>query len=538
MLTPEMAAVRRRLRDDFAFYAEHALKIRTKDGEIKPLVFNAAQRYFLERIEDQLEEQGFIRAVILKGRQQGLSTVVGARLVFKTTQAEALKALVVAHKSDSTRALFDMTRRYYNHLPEILKPVKEYSSRSELVFEKLQSSYTVATAGGDGIARGETLQLVHLSEVAFWSKTTAADNFNGLMKAVPGGTKAAGSEVYVESTANGVTGVFAELWRGAVDGTNGFIPIFIPWFWQDEYRLPVPPGFERTPDEQDLAALHGLDDEQLVWRRNEIATNGVELFQQEYPCTPDEAFLTSGRPVFDQKQLADLLLQSPSASVRMGLDLHGTSFEPDPRGELLVYREPVLTDTYSIGADVAEGIAGRRRSNGEAEGDYSVAQVLDGEKRQAAVWRGHCHPDHFAKVLYALGRMYSDALIACESNNHGLLPNIRLSKDMNYPNVYTTVVVDKTSDRETVKLGFQTNVASKPLIIDELRAAMRLGEIEVVDRKTLEEMRSYIITENGKLEAEPGVHDDTVMALAIANHVHQGRWTPVEVPDDLYVEMI
>jgi hypothetical protein len=358
------------------------------------------------------------------------------------------------------------------------------------------------------------------------------------MKAVPGGTKSAGTEVYVESTANGMTGIFADMWRGAVSGVNGFIAVFVPWFWQDEYRLPVPDGFERTPEEEKLVELHGLDDQQLSWRRIEIAGSGIDLFHQEYPCTAEEAFLNSGRPVFDQAQLSDLLRSAPDAEVRMALDIRGAIFEPDPRGELLVYHAPLLTEQYTIGADVAEGIPGKRKPNGEAEGDYSVAQVLDGEKRQVAVWRGHCHPDHFATILYALGRMYSDALIAVEANNHGILPNIRLSKDLNYPNVYTEIVVDKISDRETVKLGFLTTAQSKPLIIDKLSAAMRLREIDVVDRKTLEEMRSYIITENGKLEAEPGMHDDTVMALAIANHVHQGVWSPVEVPDDLYIEMI
>jgi hypothetical protein len=531
-MTPEMLAVRQRLRDDFAFYAANCLKIRNKQGEIVPLVLNAAQRYFLSKIEQQLAETGKVRAVILKGRQQGLSTVIGARLMFRTSQSKGKKALVIAHKADSTRALFDMTRRYYDQLPAIMKPATSYSSRSELVFSGLESSYTVATAGGKGIARGETLQFLHSSEVAFWEPGSAAENLNGLQKCVP---NAEGTEEYHESTANGVTGVFAELWRGAVAGTNGFMPIFIPWFWQDEYRLPVPEGFERTDDEAELAgkveALYGfaLDDGQLAWRRIEVGKNGLELFRQEYPSWPDEAFLTTGRPVFNQDQLADLLRSCPDPLRRMTLVPGAASFEEDGKGELRVYEEPSVTGTYYIGADVAMGVRG---------GDFSVAQVLDAEKRQVATWHGHVHPDYFATILDTLGRWYCDAKIAVESNNHGLLTVVRLSKDLLYPNVYTEIGKDKISDKETVKLGFSTNAKSKPMVIDELRATMREREITVRDRRTLEEMRSFVVTEEGKLEAEQGCHDDTVMALAIANHIHEGHWVPVATDDDDYISGI
>src|SRR5437762_2442669 len=149
-MTPEQKAVRLRLRDDFAFYADKALKIRTKDGDIRPLALNRAQQHLLQKVEEQRRATGRVRVVVLKGRQQGFSTAIGGRLIFRVTQQKARKALVVAHKSDSTRSLFDMTRRFYDNLPEILKPSKQYSSRAELVFDDgtekgLKSSFMVAT---------------------------------------------------------------------------------------------------------------------------------------------------------------------------------------------------------------------------------------------------------------------------------------------------------------------------------------------------------------------------------------------------------
>ena len=167
-----------------------------------------------------------------------------------------------------------------------------------------------------------------------------------------------------------------------------------------------------------------------------------------------------------------------------------------------------------------------------------MAQVLDSKKRQVAVWRGHVHPDYFAEILKALGTYYNEAFIIVENNSHGILTCTRLGKDYAYPNFYTEVQIDKITDRETVKLGFTTTAKTKPLIIDQLRASMREGELELNDKTTIREMLTYIVTESGAMEAEQGCFDDCVMSLALANHVHEGVWEPVAPINDLYVEMI
>lgn len=516
--------VRKRLYDDFSFYAKSSLKIRTKEGQIKPLVLNPAQQILDDAVTKQLKEEGKVRVIILKARQQGLSTYTGGYLYFSVSQQSARKAMVITHHADSTRALFDMTKRYHEHCPEILKPHTKYSSRRELSFDVLDSSYVVATAGGDSVGRGETLTHVHASELAFWPKSTAQDIWNGLLQAVP---NAKGTAVFVESTANGVTGIFYDLWKGAVEGTNGFVPVFIPWFTDPEYREPVPANFERTPDEEDIAEKFNLDDEQLMFRRRKIAQNGIDLFRQEYPAEPDEAFLTTGRPVFNPEQLQDCLEKAKDPEERLALE--GSDWVNNRRGELTTYLKHDMGEQYVIGADVAMGVR---------NGDWSVAQVLDSKKRQVATWRGQVHPDYFAEILFALGEYYNEAHIIVENNSHGILTCTRLGKDMAYPNFYTEVQIDKITDRETVKLGFTTTSKTKPLVIDQLRASMREGELELNDKTTIREMMTYIVTETGAMEAEASCFDDCVMSLALANHVHEGAWTPVESPDELYIEMV
>ena len=523
-MDPKFKRIRKRLRDDFDYYAKSALQIRTKDGDFRTLTLNEPQSILHEAIERQKREEGKVRVIVLKARQQGVSTYTGGFLYHAVSQQRARKAMVITHHADSTRALFDMTKRFHDNCPAILKPQTKYSSRKELSFSLLDSSYVVATAGGDSVGRGETLTHVHASELAFWPKNTAQETWNGLIQAVP---NRSGTAVIIESTANGISGVFYDMWKGAVDGSNGFVPVFIPWFAEPAYAEEIDKPLEHTPEEEALVEQFHLTDEQLMFRRRKVAQNGIDLFRQEYPSVPDEAFLTTGRPVFNPDQLVERLKNAPDIRCRMALE--GKEFVENRRGELLVYREHDPGEDYIIGADVAMGVR---------NGDYSVAQVLDRKKRQVATWRGHVHPDYFADVLQALGHHYNTAMNIVENNSHGILTCTRLGKDYAYPAFYTEIQHDQLTDKETVKLGFTTTVKSKPLIIDQLRAAVRDGDIELNDKATLREMLTYIVTESGKMEAEQGHFDDTVMSLALANYIHQGAWEPVYVAPDHYIEML
>ena len=521
----DLIAVRKRLRDSFPFYAKHALKIRSKNGDIRPLVLNEGQLLLQEVIDREMNTRGYARVVVLKGRQCGISTMVAGYFYFSVSQRKASKAMVLAHVADSTKALFDMTSRLHQNCPEILKPSTKYASRRELNFDRLDSSYMVATAGGESVGRGETLTHLHASEMAFWPKSTASDIWTGLLQAVP---NSPGSAIIVESTACGVSGTFYDLWNGAVAGTNGFAFCFIPWYVMPEYRLPVTEPLDYTPEEEKLRELYKLDDEQLQFRRTRIAQTSLEGFWQEFPCCPEEAFLTSGAPVFNPMQLNDMLAVASEPLERLALE--GDEWLPHPRGDLLVYHPREPGESYVIGADIAMG-GGRR--------DYSVAQVLDSRKRQVAVYRSNSpDPDYFATILEKLGYYYNEAMLVPESNAHGILTCTRLGKDFAYPRIWMVTEVNKMTDRESTTIGFRTDAKTKPMAIDALRASLREGELELNCKTTLKEMMSFIVTESGALEAEKGCHDDCVMSLALANYAHEGRFEPIKVTDDFYIEAI
>jgi len=283
---------------DLTHFAPAFLVIATKDegqGEGTALLeLNRAQLYIHNRLEAQLRETSKVRALILKGRQQGCSTYVQARYFHKVITVPGKKAFILAHEGDATDNLFAMTRRFYEELPEGLCPKPTKFNTSEMVFSQFNSQYKVGTAGNKKTGRSQTIHLFHGSEVAFWENTDHLST--GILQTIPG---ASGSEIILESTANGLGNFFHRQWTAAVQGKSDYQAIFVPWYWQNEYALDIP-GFEPNEEEQLLLDTHGADGlthEHLCWRRKKISDldkdpdRGKEMFKQEYPFTAAEAFL-------------------------------------------------------------------------------------------------------------------------------------------------------------------------------------------------------------------------------------------------------
>lgn len=269
-----------------------------------PLVLNRAQKHVRDCLEKQRERLGYVRATIIKGRQQGISTYISSRFYQKTTRQQNKSAFIFAHTSMSASNLYNMTKTFYERSPENERPELDKSNDKELRFKPNGSGYKVATAGAAEVGRGETIEYLHWSEVAFSAKTEM--HSKGLMEAVP---ELPGTEIILESTANGSGNFFHRMVKMGltgqqiVEGESGgqyqiasdWITIFCPWYWQEEYTRPVPAGFEPTEEESELLDLYGDDGltiEHLVWRRHKIAGKHGDTFafKQEYPFNVQEAF--------------------------------------------------------------------------------------------------------------------------------------------------------------------------------------------------------------------------------------------------------
>jgi hypothetical protein len=291
-----------RLRADLEYFAKHALQLRPKTGPLEAFVFNPAQRKLHRLIEEQKARTGRVRVIVLKARQLGVSTYTAARLLHQTITKPGLRTIIIGHERRASSNLFEIVKRFFDFLPDEIKPSVGTSNAESLVFDRLDSGYIVTVATGEGTGRSATAQLLHASEAAFWSDLPL--QMASLMQTVP---DLPGTEIIIESTANGYND-FHSLWRKAETGGSEFLPIFLPWWLDPGYRRELDADFVMDSEEAKLAELYGLDIEQIAWRRAKINQLGSgERFPQEYPLVASEAFISSN---FDSFIPADLVVRA------------------------------------------------------------------------------------------------------------------------------------------------------------------------------------------------------------------------------------
>ena len=509
-------------------YIEKFLKIRTKDGEIEPLILNPPQQRLYDAISEQWRANKPVRIIILKARQMGFSTLTEAIVFYLTATARNVDSMIVAHTEEATANLFRMSKRYLDLLPDPLKPMQRASNAQELIFDRpaksssdvkgLGSRIRCATAGGKGVGRSYTLKAVHLSELAFWPGDKI-ETFSGLSQAVP---DAPGTVIIIESTANGYD-FYKKLWDAAVksqrEGTDGYTPVFFAWFEMPTYRRTPLPNFKRTSEEEKLAETFHLDDEQLAWRRWCIATNcGGDLnkFHQEYPATPDEAFISTGSCAFNQEVLVlrrEQVRLTEWERGRFKIQKNEAekiiSFEwtPEPKGPIRILKHPEEDTPYVIGGDTAG-----------TGSDAFVGQVLDNTTgEQVAVLHHRFGEREYAEQMYCLGKYYNEALIGIETN-YSTYPELKI-EELGYTNLFVRERIDTYTGKMAEAFGFATTTKTRPLIIDGLKDVVNGDINNITDYDTLGEMLTFVYDEHWKPQAEEGEHDDLVMALAIAHYI-------------------
>jgi len=498
-------------KEDFELFSREQLSIITKNASegFVPFTFNEAQKRINKQLEEQRNKTGKVRAIILKARQQGISTYCAARVFWKTFYTPFTRSVVMAHDSATSDALFNMSRNIIDNMEE--PPLLQKSNAKEILFEHNKSGYRLYTAGSKEAGRGTTPTIAHLSEVAFWQfdEQILAGLFQGI-------SQEEGTEIILESTANGASGEFYRLFQGAVRGENEYIPIFLPWFVTPEYTRKAPEVFELSEHEEELVEKYDLTNDQLYWRRLKIGESGERKFVQEYPSTAEEAFLVTGNSVFDQETLLSIKTTIPEYLRRY--DENSSYFEDHKEGHLEVWKPPSFENKFIIGADVALGVGQ----------DYSAGIVFNQDREICALFRdNYTDPSVFGDILFYLGRYYNNALLAVESNSLGIATLNRL-KQMNYVNLYYQTKAANLLHEEGQKPGFRTTVSTKPMIIGNLKRAIEDNDVMIPSETILQELKTYVSFDNGSTGAIAGNYDDTVIALAIAleaYRTHQHRLT-------------
>ncbi|WP_260985398.1 DNA packaging protein [Paenibacillus xylanexedens] len=500
---------------DFEQFCYRMLKIKDKSGAMVRLILNDAQRRYAAKVIEDLEAGKPVRIIILKARQMGFSTVTEALIYYFTSLQEAKNAFIVAQSSDASSNLFDMFQLYYERVPSVIQPMTRKNNAKKLTFENpairtvdrrknpgLKSKITVQSAESRVLARSDTIHYLHASEVAFWPAKKKKRHLLSLLAAL---SKEPGSIGIIESTANGME-EFKQIWDGAVKGENDFSPLFFAWFEMPDYRKPLPPGFELTEEELELKVKYGLDDEQIQWRRYTIRNDcggDSRQFDQEYPSEPDEAFLLSGESIFDNKFIKRLRDAIKIKRSQYEVDFVKGEVLPSHAGELVIYHKPEKDKRYILSADTAKGTE---------DGDYDAAYVIDARTGEmCAALHGKWDTDLYGKKLNTLGLYYNTALLAVENNNTGESVLNTLFNTCHYPLLYL---------HKKGKLGWETNKATRPVMISDFKEAIRDELYDIYCPDLYSECMTFI-DNKGKAEADSGCHDDRIMAYSIALQVRQ-----------------
>jgi hypothetical protein len=451
---------------------ERLLRVRTREGLTAPLVANAAQKAFEQRLGK--------RNIVLKARQMGITTWTAARFFVRTITRPGTLTLQVAHTREAAEEIFRIVHRFVDWLPEELRagPLKTGKANvRQIVFPRMDAQYRVVSAGERNAGRGMTVQNLHCSELARWPGNPA-ETLAGLRAAMT-----PDAELVMESTPDGVGGCFYEEWAKSPE--TGTVRHFFPWWMEPSYRAAAADEATLTAEERALVEQHGLTPDQIGFRR-QLRANFRGLTAQEYAEDPESCFLASGEPVFEMEAIESRLKDAPDP------------VEQRHNKQLDIWLPPVPGKSYLVAVDPA---------GGGSAGDYSAAQVLEMEAGlQCAEFAGHVGGLELAQVASSLAAEYNQAWLVVERNNHGSGVLAYLHQPCGYVRVY----------EQNGQPGWLTTSMSRPAALGRLGATLVDAPERFKSRKFLAECRSFVRLAGGGTGAQPGTHDDRVMAMAIA----------------------
>lgn len=461
-------------------------------------------------------KQGKTRIILLKYRRGGFTTLEQAESYDLVSSTPNSFVATLADVKEKTQRIFRIAKMLHAQDPEAQREIGNSKTTLELANG---SFFFIGTAGSRAFGRGDTLQRAHCSEVAYWGRAREA-NIEEIDLFMSGITEAASNgTVIAESTPNGREW-FCQTYEAAKRNENDWFPIFLPWFIDTANRLQ-----EGTFDPQEIQETLTKEEIKLIataltqWKTNiDLAMIAFRrkkqkdlkhLFPQEYPENDVECFLTSGICFFDTQQMIKLLETIPEPK-----KLHL------PGGYEIRWKEPVAGREYVAGCDTSEGIPG---------GDPNGVGVVDMESgEQVACIHGLFKPDVLAEHAARICKDYNEALLGVERQNHGHAVIQKLI-DIGYGEphfrggpLYYYEAEDRSSSHADAKIksagraGWSTDSRTRPIMLNNLEEATRERAMKINHREFVSEALAFKLQSDGKFQADPGAHDDTVIFWAIA----------------------
>ena len=474
-------------------FIETELSIINKKSVQVPFVQNWVQNK-LDEIREKLKREGKpVWVLVLKARQEGCSAKVEADWLTDCALIDNLNCVVISHEKESTKRLLRRVH-YYIETSKVKIPTK-VQSEYEISFPETNSWFYIGTAGARAFGRGDTIHRVHFSEWAFYQDDSVVD---GILQSIP-----ESGEVVAESTANGFGNRFQVEWDRATKGESKFYPLFFAWSDNPEYQIPntILNEQELTDEEKILRDAFNLTIPQLAWRREKMKEfPNKETFMQEYPLTPDEAFIYTGTPAFNPISLKTYITKPPLLG--MFVDKGDVVvFEPNEKGWWRRWEVCEPGQGYFGFCDPAEGLDKEEKG----DPDYAVCELYDQNLKQVAELQKRLTPAETARQYALAGRYYNSAYLGWERNSAGSAIGVVMQEVYQKSRCY---------EGDDGNMGWQTNVKTRKLMIDGLGEMIKDHSIEIQSEWSVREALSFRLNSDGKFEAQVGGHDDTVIANA------------------------
>lgn len=500
------------VKTDFASFCEAIRIVPKEGGERVPLHLNAIQAIF------EVERTG--RDIVLKPRQIGFTTLELARDLWTLMTKEGARVVVV-YQSSTDNATGNLLSTIITTMIEGLIaagwPVRfRTQAKYEWVLHN-GNSLRITQAGASETSaskkgRAGTITRLHITELAFYDFPD--ETLNAMMECVP--KRSSGSEIVIESTANGASGMFYDYCGDAQAGKSSFKFHFYPWYRHPEYFEELEPGEEIVPQDEDEVRLEalGCTPGQLKWRRQKIVDKrSIDKFNQEYPDDAETCFIVSGQQFFDKKKLAELLKTAEDP------------IEVRDHGRIRIYKRPdpsVVRQKFMLCVDTAEGA-----------GDPIAGIMYDWQTGEhVATIDGQYIPFDCARAAAKLAKEYNNAQIVVERNNHGHAVILALTQpdvdrpqwddetDIDYESRLYRPMYDNVYIHEDEKIGFYTQQANRPALLDTFQDSVANGAWKSKDRMLIKQMRSFVM-KDGKPQGGGRAKDDMVMGAGIGWFVRQ-----------------
>ena len=498
--------------EDFDYLAKKYLRFKSKEIIGFPtLKFNAVQQHVDACVKDQWKRTGKVRQIWGKSRQVGSSTYWRAFSFHRTAFRKHVNALLIAHSEPDAMELFQLDTGFYDALPKPLQPELKYRSKSKMEFTNRNSKLLVGHAENLHVGASQMNHIVHLTEVSRYRN--AHEIQASLFPSISTAKGKDCSVVVIESTSRFGGMWFKEFAEEAMKGGNEYEFHFVPWYKHSDYHLPVPKGFEPTPEEKDLLRrFQGLTYSNLVWyrmKRSEFATNLV-VFQQEYPFTWEESWIM---PVGTMRTFNEETVSYIEAHLQPGQRYIPTSqgLQENIAGMVEVWQLPQQGVFYDIGVDVSQGATDKA--------DYTAIEVIRRDNlRQVAEVRLHMDPssEEFFDLVYWLGRAYNSGNMVVDITGgwgHALMSDLQ---KRNYPNIWQWRRRDDSKERISQRLGFYYTKRDKMWLVHNAVKTVQRERPAVHSPLLLSELRAFITIGIDEWAAAPGQHDDLCNAYMLA----------------------